>query len=247
MTPIIMIPARMASQRLSNKPLQMIHNDPMIVHVWRRAMEANIGEVVVACDDERIARVIQEAGGQAVLTDPHLPSGSDRIWAALEQIDPQEKYDVVINLQGDLPDLAPRLLQKVLKPLQDPAVDIGTLGIAFDNDEDRKDPNQVKIVLSRHGDKANGRALYFTRANAPYGGGEAYYHIGIYAYRRPALAQFIELPVSNLEKIEKLEQLRALEAGMRIDVELVDQKPVGVDTPEDLQRAIKSLANAAER
>lgn len=242
MNPIILIPARMASQRLANKPLQIINDDPMIVHVWRRAMEANIGEVVVACDDERIAEAIRQNGGCAVLTNPDLPSGSDRIWAALEEVDPQEKYDVVINMQGDLPDLAPRLLQKVLKPLQDEQVDIGTLGIAFDNAEDRDDPNQVKIILSKSDQKSSGRALYFSRANAPYGAEEAYYHIGIYAYRRPALARFISLPVSGLEKTEKLEQLRALEAGMRIDVELVDQKPVGVDTPEDLERARKSLA-----
>jgi 3-deoxy-manno-octulosonate cytidylyltransferase (CMP-KDO synthetase) len=241
MEPIIIIPARMASQRLPRKPLQLIHGDPMIVHVWRRAIEANVGEVVVACDDEAVARVIKDLGGQAVLTDPDLPSGSDRIWAALEHIDPREKYDIVINMQGDLPDLPPKLLQKVLKPLQNDNVDIGTLGIPFDNDEDRQDPNQVKIILSQSDHKSSGRALYFTRANAPYGAEQAYYHIGIYAYRRPVLAKYISLPVSNLERVEKLEQLRALEAGMRIDVELVDQKPVGVDTAEDLERARKSL------
>jgi 3-deoxy-manno-octulosonate cytidylyltransferase (CMP-KDO synthetase) len=245
MNPIILIPARLASTRLTNKPLQIINDEPMIVHVWRRAMEANIGEVVVACDDERIARAIQEKGGQAVMTHADLPSGSDRIWAALEEIDPHEKYDVVINLQGDLPDLAPRLLQKVLKPLQDEQVDIGTLGTAFSNDQDRKDPNQVKIILSKAADKTSGRALYFTRADAPYGAKEAYYHIGIYAYRRPALARYISLPVSDLEATEKLEQLRALEAGMRIDVELVDQKPVGVDTPEDLENARRSMLQKA--
>jgi len=237
-----MIPARMASQRLSQKPLQIINDDPMIVHVWRRAMEADIGEVVVACDDERIAQAIEANGGRAILTDPALPSGSDRIWAALKEVDPAAKYDVVINMQGDLPDLKPSLLQKVLKPLQNEQVDIGTLGIAFDNDEDRNDPNQVKIILSKEDNKTSGRALYFSRANAPYGAAEAFYHIGIYAYRRSALAKFIGLPVSGLEKTEKLEQLRALEAGMRIDVELVDQKPVGVDTPEDLERARLSLA-----
>ncbi len=242
MNPIILIPARMASQRLSQKPLQIINDDPMIVHVWRRAIEADIGEVVVACDDERIAQAIQAKGGRAILTDPDLPSGSDRIWAALEQVDPAAKYDVVINMQGDLPDLNPSLLQKVLKPLHNEQVDIGTLGIAFDNDEDRNDPNQVKIILSKEDHKTSGRALYFSRANAPYGAAEAFYHIGIYAYRRPALAKFISLPVSGLEKTEKLEQLRALEAGLRIDVELVDQKPVGVDTPEDLERARLSLA-----
>jgi len=232
----------MASQRLANKPLQMIHGEPMIVHVWRRAMQANAGDVVVACDDDRIAQAIRDQGGRAILTDPNYPSGSDRIWAALEEIDPSNKYDVVINLQGDLPDLSPGLLKKVLKPLEDESVDIGTLGVVFDKVEDRKDPNQVKIILSKHKNGTSGRALYFTRADAPYGADEAYYHIGIYAYRRPALAKYISLPVSHLERSEKLEQLRALEAGMRIDVEIVHEKPVGVDTPEDLERARQSLS-----
>lgn len=241
MEPIILIPARMASTRLENKPLQLIHGDPMILHAWRRAVEANIGDVVVACDDDRIARVIEDNGGRAVLTDPNYPSGSDRIWAALQEVDPDGRYDVVINMQGDLPDLSPKLLQRVLKPLNDEAVDIATLGIAFDNDEDRQDPNQVKIVLSKHAKGSSGRALYFTRANAPYGAAEAFYHIGIYAYKRKSLEKYISLPVSDLERAEKLEQLRALEAGMRIDVELVDQKPVGVDTLQDLERARQSL------
>lgn len=242
MRPIIIIPARMASTRLSNKPLQIINDDPMIVHVWRRAMEANIGDVIVACDDEQIQQAIEAQGGRAVLTDPDLPSGSDRVWAALEMVDPQQTYDIVICMQGDLPDLQPRLLQKVLRPLNNEQVDIATLGIAFEDQEERNDPNQVKIVLSKAQNENAGRALYFSRANLPHGSEIAYYHIGIYAYRRDALAKFISLPPSYLEKTEKLEQLRALEAGMRIDVELVDQKPVGVDTPQDLERARKSLA-----
>lgn len=242
MEPIILIPARMASQRLENKPLQMIHGEPMIVHVWRRAIEANVGDVVVACDDARIKQAIESKGGKAILTDPNYPSGSDRIWAALQELDPGDRYDVVINLQGDLPDVSPHLLQEVLKPLKNSAVDIGTLGVVFENDEDRKDPNQVKIVLSKSPDSSSGRALYFTRADAPHGSDEAFYHIGIYAYRRPALAKYISLPVSPLERAERLEQLRALEAGMRIDVTIVNEKPVGVDTHEDLERARKSLS-----
>lgn len=236
MKKIILIPARMASQRLANKPLQDINGEPMVVHVWRRAMESNIGDVVVACDDEKVARAIQEQGGQAVLTNPDLPSGSDRIWQALQVVDSQGDYDFIVNLQGDLPNVPPRFLQKVLKPLQDETVDIGTLGVRFENEKDRQDPNQVKIVLSKEAGKTTGRALYFTRANAPYAAPDAYYHVGIYAYRRSALEKFINLPVSSLEAVERLEQLRALEAGMRIDVELVDQKPIGVDTLEDLEQ-----------
>jgi 3-deoxy-manno-octulosonate cytidylyltransferase (CMP-KDO synthetase) len=177
----------------------------MIVHVWRRAQEACVGDVYVACDDQRIADVIEAQGGRAVLTDPDLPSGSDRIWAALQKIDPKGIYDVVINMQGDLPDFRPSLLEQVLKPLENSSVHIGTLGIAFDNQEDRSNPNDVKIILAQNDNQTSGRALYFTRANAPYGSEEAFYHIGIYAYRRSALAQFISLPVSRLEKAEKLE------------------------------------------
>lgn len=243
MRPIILIPARMASQRLAQKPLQMIHGEPMIVHVWRRAVESNIGEVVVACDDIQIAQEITRVGGRAILTEPDLPSGSDRIWQALQQIDPDEKFDVVINLQGDLPDLDPSLLQDVLGVLRNEAVDIATLGVLFEKEEDRKDPNQVKIVLSKNPGQDLGRALYFSRANVPHGSAEAYYHVGIYGYRRKALARYIQLPVSTLEKVEKLEQLRALEDGMYIGVAIVNQKPVGVDTPEDLERARLSLAN----
>lgn len=236
MKPIIIIPARMGSTRLASKPLEDIHGQPMICHVWQQAMKSNIGEVIVACDHEDIARVIQKKGGIAVLTDPDLPSGSDRIWKALLEVDPAGEYDVIVNLQGDLPNINPRLLQKVMKPLQDSRVDIATLGVPFTNEEDRQDPNQVKIVLSRQGDETTARALYFTRANAPYHAPIAYYHIGIYAYRRPALERYINLSVSSLEQIEKLEQLRALEDGMRIDVEIVNEKPVGVDTQDDLNR-----------
>lgn len=237
MKTITIIPARMASQRLPEKPLQEINGLPMIAQVWQRAMDANIGDVLVACDDERIARVIQERGGQAVMTNPDLPSGSDRAWHALQSVDPQGEYTHIINLQGDLPNIEPKLLQKVLKPLQDEAIDIGTLGIQFDNDEDRQDPNQVKIILSKEDGNSSGRALYFTRSNVP----EAYYHVGVYAYRRSALEKFIHLPVSGLEAAEKLEQLRALEADMRIGVELVDQKPIGVDTLEDLEHVRQAM------
>ena len=246
MNPIILIPARMASQRLSEKPLQLIHGDPMIVHVWRRAMESGIGHVVVACDDQQIADHIEKAGGIAVLTDPDLPSGSDRIWAALQHIDPENNYNVVINLQGDLPDLDPLLLHRVLDVLQQDDVDIGTLAVRFDNEADRLDPNQVKIVLSKKDNQDVGRALYFSRANVPYGSTDAYYHVGIYAYRRKALARYIQLPVSPLEKAEKLEQLRALEDGMKIGAIIVSSKPTGVDTPADLERAREKLKNQSK-
>ena len=236
MNPIILIPARMASTRLANKPLVDIHGAPMIVHVWRRAIEANIGDVVVACDHEDIARVVEKEGGKVILTDPDLPSGSDRIYQALMQEDPGKKHDIVVNLQGDLPNLPPKLLQKVLKPLANESTDLSTLGVPFEREEERHNPNNVKIVLSIEKDKSSGRALYFTRTNAPYNAKTTYYHIGIYAYRRPALDKFVQLPVSPLEETEKLEQLRALEAGMRIDVELVEEMPVGVDTPDDLEK-----------
>lgn len=241
MKPIVLIPARMASTRLDKKPLQDIHGLPMIVHVWKRAVKANIGDVVVACDHQDIADAIQAQNGKAILTDPDLPSGSDRIYQALMKIDSRKEYSVIVNLQGDLPNLPPHLLQKVLKPLADDDVDIATLGVAFHDKEERKDPNQVKIVLSKSKDQMRGRALYFTRSDAPFNAETSYYHIGIYAYRRQALENFIQLPVSPLEEAERLEQLRALEANMRIDVEIVNDKPIGVDTPDDLEQARRAM------
>lgn len=235
--PIVLIPARMASERLPGKPLADIHGQPMIVQVWRRAMEADVGPVVVAAAEAEIVAAVEEAGGQAVLTDPAHPSGSDRIYEALETIDPKAAHDSVINLQGDLPTLDPSLVRTVLEPLNEPAVDIATLVCEITDDAERDNPNVVKPAMTFSGNKTIGRALYFSRARIPSGEGAHYHHIGIYAYRREALARFVSLAPGDLETREKLEQLRALEAGMRIDAALVDTVPLGVDTPADLERA----------
>jgi 3-deoxy-manno-octulosonate cytidylyltransferase (CMP-KDO synthetase) len=233
---LILIPARMAATRLPGKPLAEIAGTPMIVHVARRAQEAEIGPVVVATDAREIAVAVEKAGGRAVLTRSDHASGSDRIFEALAQVDPQGRVKIVVNMQGDLPTLAPAAIAAALTPLDDTAVDIGTLAAEITVAEERIDPNVVKVVGSP---VAPGRlrALYFTRASAPAGEGPLYHHIGLYAYRRRALERFVKLPPSPLERRERLEQLRALEAGMRIDVALVDSVPLGVDTPEDLEKA----------
>jgi len=233
---LILIPARLAATRLPGKPLAEIGDTPMIVHVLRRAQEAEIGPVVVATDAREIVAAVEKAGGRAVLTRADHPSGSDRIFEALGQVDPQGRVKVVVNMQGDLPTLAPADIAAALTPLTDTAVDIATLAAEITVAKERTDPNVVKVVGTP---VAPGRlrALYFTRASAPAGPGPLYHHIGLYAYRRPALERFVKLPASPLERRERLEQLRALEAGMRIDVALVDGVPLGVDTPEDLEKA----------
>jgi 3-deoxy-manno-octulosonate cytidylyltransferase (CMP-KDO synthetase) len=233
---LVVIPARLGSTRLPNKPLAMIAGEAMIVHVWRRAMEAGIGPVVVACDSPLIAHEIQNAGGRAVLTNPDHPSGSDRIHEAITRVDPERRAAFIVNVQGDLPTIAPATIRAALLPLTNPAVEVATLGVEITREEEKTDPNVVKIVASPQGD-GRLRALYFTRATAPYGPGPLYHHIGLYAYRRAALERFVTLPPSTLEIREKLEQLRLLEAGMRIDVALVNDVPLGVDTPDDLDRA----------
>lgn len=233
---LIVIPARLASSRLPNKPLADICGAPMIVQVWLRAKEAGIGPVLVATDGEEIASAVRAAGGEAVITDPDLPSGSDRIFAALRSYDPAGRFDVIVNLQGDLPTIDPVSVRSALAPLSEPAVDIATLAARINRPEERVDSNVVKVVGSRLS-PGRLRALYFTRATAPWGEGDLFHHIGLYAYRRAALEKFVALPPSPLEKREKLEQLRALEAGMRIDVEIVQTVPLGVDAPHDLERA----------
>ncbi len=234
--PLIVIPARLSSQRLPNKPLKMIGDAPMIVHVWRRAMEAKLGRVLVACDDASIQEAVQAAGGEAVLTRADHASGSDRIWEAVQQIDPGAQHPIIINLQGDLPLIDPQLLQKVGEILQArPHADIATLAVEITDEEEKTNPNVVKPILSFYGE-GRAQALYFTRAAAPYGDGPLYHHVGIYGYRRDALARFVALPPSALELRERLEQLRALEAGMRIDVVLASSMPLGVDTQEDLDK-----------
>ena len=218
------------------KPLADIAGAPMIVQVWRRAREADVGEVVVAADSPEIVAAVNDSGGRAVLTDPAHPSGSDRIHEALGLIDPAGEHDVIVNVQADLPTIDPASVRAALAPLHDPAVDIGTLAALIQRDDERQNPNVVKVVGTELSPDRL-RALYFTRATAPWGDGPLLHHIGLYAYRRAALMRFVTLPPSALEIRERLEQLRALEAGMRIDVMLVDTVPLGVDTPHDLERA----------
>jgi 3-deoxy-manno-octulosonate cytidylyltransferase (CMP-KDO synthetase) len=233
---IILIPARMAATRLPGKPLADIAGEPMIVHVLRRALAAELGPVVVATDSAEIAAIVDKAGGRAVLTRADHASGSDRIFEALGKADSQSRAKIVINLQGDLPTISPAAIAAALGPLNDPAVDIATLAAEIKVPEERANPNVVKVVGTPVA-PSRLRALYFTRATAPSGDGPLYHHIGLYAYRRAALERFVTLPPSPLERREKLEQLRALEAGMRIDVAIVDAVPLGVDTREDLERA----------
>jgi len=237
---LIVIPARLAATRLPGKPLADIAGAPMIVHVMRRAQEAHVGTVVVATDSEAIATAVEKADGRAVTTRADHVSGSDRIFEALGAVDPGGQAKVIVNLQGDLPTITPGDIRAAIEPLADPAVDIATLAAEITSPEERTNPNVVKVVGSPVGPKRL-RALYFTRTTAPAGDGPLYHHIGLYAFRRAALARFVALPPSPLEQRERLEQLRALEAGMRIDVAIVDSVPLGVDTPEDLERARKLL------
>ena len=236
MAPIILVPARMASTRLPGKPMADIHGLPMIVHVWRRACEAGLGPVVVATDEAAVLRAVEAAGGRAVMTRADHASGSDRIEEALEAIDPEGRHEVVVNVQGDLPTIDPAIIRAAVAPLADAGVEIATLAAVIRRAEETADPNIVKAIGA---EVAPGRfrALYFTRATAPWGEGPLLHHIGLYAYRRTALRRFVRLPPSPLERREKLEQLRALEAGMRIDITLVDTVPLGVDTPGELERA----------
>ncbi len=239
MKTVVLIPARLQATRLPGKPLAMIGDAPMIVHVWRRAMEANIGPVIVATDSDEIARAVRSEGGDVAMTSDAHQSGSDRIYEALCKVDPDGAFERVINLQGDLPTIDPKSIQACADTLNS-GCEIGTLAAEIVHASEVLDPNVVKVIGSP---QANGilRALYFTRAGAPTGAGPLYHHIGIYAYRRAALEKFVSMPQSALEKRERLEQLRALEAGMRIDVAVVDAVPLGVDTPSDLERARRLL------
>jgi len=238
---LIVIPARLKATRLPDKPLADIAGEPMIVHVWRRAVEADCGAVVVATDAEPVRDAILDAGGEALMTRPDHASGSDRVFEAVLKHDPSAKLDTIVNLQGDLPTLEPSLVRACLAARREGEADIGTIAAQITRDEERTDPNVVKVVGSPLPDRRTLRALYFTRATAPYGDGPLYHHIGIYAYSRAALERFVSLPPSALETRERLEQLRALEAGMRIHVGLVDTVPLGVDTPPDLERARELL------
>ena len=246
MSAIVLIPARMASRRLPGKPLATIAGEAMIVHVWRRAVAAAIGPVAVAAGDEAIAQAVRRAGGQAVATAPALPSGTDRIAAALAAIDPARRYRMAVNLQGDLPGLDPASLTAVLAALDASGCDLATLAAESRDRASRHNPAVVKAVVAWNGAGTLGRALYFTRAAAPTGEGPLWHHVGLYAWRREALERFVTLAPSPLERRESLEQLRALEAGMTIAVAPIAAAPLAVDTPADLARARTALA-AAER
>lgn len=242
LNPIVAIPARMPSTRLPGKPLADINGLPMIVQVWKRAMEAKVGPVLVAAAEQEIVDAIAKAGGQAVLTDPNHPTGSDRIAEAVKRADPDGRHDVVVNVQGDLPTIDPAIIRDSLLPLADPAVDIATLVCEIKLEEERGNPNVVKAAVGFRPGSRVARALYFSRATIPAREGPHYHHIGLYAYRRAALEKFVALPNGVLQDRESLEQLRALENGMRIDAVLVDTVPLGVDTPADLERARRMLA-----
>jgi 3-deoxy-manno-octulosonate cytidylyltransferase (CMP-KDO synthetase) len=242
---LIVIPARLKAMRLPDKPLADIHGDPMIVHCWRRAMAAELGRVVVATDSDQIIQAVRAAGGEAVMTRADHVSGSDRVFEAVNRVDPDGDFEFIINLQGDLPTLEPRLVTQCLAPLLDKGPHIATIAAEIKDPEERTNPNVVKAIGTPIGPNRL-RALYFSRATAPSGDGPLYHHIGIYAYRRAALERFVALRPSPLEKRERLEQLRALEDNMRIDVGIVDTIPLGVDTPADLERARKLLKPASK-
>ncbi|MEM9734482.1 MAG: 3-deoxy-manno-octulosonate cytidylyltransferase [Pseudomonadota bacterium] len=242
--PLVLIPARMASTRLPGKPLADIAGKPMIVQVAQRGLEADIGPVVVATDTREVLEAVQDYGFQAVMTREDHPSGSDRIFEAVEKLDPGGKVDVLVNVQGDLPTIDAKSIRASLAPLTNGGVALATLAAEITHGDERTNENVVKLVgteAGRHSGFDCLRALYFTRATAPWGEGPLYHHIGLYAWRREALARFVALPPSPLETRERLEQLRALEAGMRVDAALVDTVPLGVDTQADLDRARRIL------
>ncbi|WP_336294499.1 3-deoxy-manno-octulosonate cytidylyltransferase [Bartonella sp. CB169] len=239
--PIIFIPARIGSTRLPKKALAEIAGKPMVVHVAERAKKAALGRTIVATDHSDIAKAVRAYGHECIITSKDHKSGSDRIYEALTNIDPEQRYNAILNVQGDLPTITPSAIISALQPLENNLTDIATLGTIIAEEEEKINPNIVKIIgtpLSQN----RLRALYFTRAKAPYGNGPLYHHIGVYAYRRKTLEQFVTLKPSPLEKREKLEQLRALEHNMRIDVEIVNTIPLGVDTQHDLDRIRKILA-----
>ena len=244
---LIVIPARMEAARLPGKPMALIGGEPMIVHVWRQAHAAECGRVVVATDAEEIANADRSAGGEAVMTRRDHASGSDRVFEAINKVDPEGDAEFIVNVQGDLPTLEPRLINACLAPLEQPGPNIATLAAEIREVGERENPNVVKVVGTPSDTPNVLKALYFTRATAPFGDGPLYHHIGIYAYRRPALEKFVALKPSPLEQRERLEQLRALEDGMRIDVAIVDTIPLGVDTPADLERAREAFENTEEK
>ena len=242
LNPVVVIPTRLHSIRLSSKPLADIHGEPMIVHVWRRAVAAAIGPVIVACSEQMIADVVIAAGGTVILTRPDHPSGSDRVFEAVERFDPGHHHNAVVNMQDDFPAIPPEDIHAVYQPLSDPAVDIATLIVKITDEAERHNPNIVKAVVGLAENQKVGRAIYFSRAAVPGGSGPLYHHLGLYAYRRESLGKFVTLPQGVLERRERLEQLRALENGLRIDATLIDSAPLAVDTPADLEKVRRLLA-----
>jgi 3-deoxy-manno-octulosonate cytidylyltransferase (CMP-KDO synthetase) len=242
-SPIVIIPARMASTRLPGKPLALIAGRPMILHVLARAMAAAIGPVAVACCDARVFDLVNSAGGFAVMTNPDLPSGSDRVHEALEEIDPARQHDIVVNLQGDLPSIPPEDLRAVLDPLDQPRFDLATLVAPITTPHEVASPSVVKAVCAFAPGMAVAQAHYFSRAAVPWGDGPLWHHVGVYAWRRRVLDRFVRLPPSLLEERERLEQLRALEAGMAIGCARIAAAPFGIDTPDDLARARAEMEN----
>lgn len=242
MKPIVLIPARMASTRLPGKPLADIGGVPMIVRVWRKAVEANIGPVVVACAEKEVQQAVEAAGGRAVLTAANLPSGSDRVWAALNAVDRAFEHDLVVNLQGDLPTFDPACIKATIDAMVTTGGEIGTCAAEIEDQAEADNPSVVKVVATWDVGGLYGKAHYFSRSRIPSGKGPWYAHVGLYVYRREALQRFVNLPPSALEQREKLEQLRAIEAGIRISVGRVDEVPLSVDTPADLEKARAAVA-----
>ena len=234
---IVVIPARMASVRLPGKPMADICGLPMIVQVWKRAVEANVGKVLVAVAENEIAEVIRSHGGDAIATDPALPSGSDRIAAALKLRDIHEKFEYVVNLQGDLPTIDPLAVRRCLAGLTNASVDIATIAARIDNETDVQNPNVVKAIAPLSNEREVAYARDFVREVGPEHEAPFWHHIGVYAYRRQALERFVGLPVSTREARRKLEQMRALDNDMRMAVVRVDSVPLGVDAPADLEAA----------
>ncbi len=238
---LTIIPARLASTRLPNKPLADICGKKMIQRVYEQAIKTNLGDVYIACDSQEVFDLIENIGGMAVMTDPDLPSGTDRIYQALQSIPNKDDYDFIINLQGDLPIIDPKIIQQTADYIQDSSFDIATIAVKIDNEDDINDPNIVKVAMANLTNNG-GKALYFSRSSIPYSkNGNYYEHVGIYIYTKDALKKFVGLEPSNLEKLEKLEQLRALESGMTIGVAILDSKPISIDTKSDLEKAKKYL------
>ncbi|MFT5795472.1 MAG: 3-deoxy-manno-octulosonate cytidylyltransferase (CMP-KDO synthetase) [Ulvibacter sp.] len=238
---LTIIPARLASTRLPNKPLADICGKKMIQRVYEQAVKTNLGDVYVACDSNEVKSLIEDIGGKAILTDPDLPSGTDRIYQALQKIPNKDEFDFIINLQGDLPIINPKIIEKTATFIANSSFDIATIAVKIDNKDDIKDPNIVKVAIANFSEDG-GQALYFSRSPIPHSdNGDFYEHIGIYVYKKNTLEKFVQLKPSKLEKLEKLEQLRALEDGMTIGVTISDSKPISIDTNLDLERARKYL------